>query len=373
MQVQPGYYSHAHPSQPPPNNIHANGINGIHPADTTQHISPLGYTNGHIGGSEAVGAEEMHPYNQQHQYQHPGYGYQQPPAQHQHPQPQQRYNAPTLPPMHSTMGAPAPPPFSGPIPSSTSAAYAPHPAQQPMYGAVPATQHQLSQAPVPGPGPGRQPHERILSKSGQKDGYIYELEVCQQPQRARMCGFGDKDRRPITPPPCIRLRIINAQTGEEVPVDEMEGNFFVLQVDLWDDKGEREVNLVRASSSSPAVSISTATTTSYPPPPERPMIGEMAQPQLYMGADGHPYMAQPYRQPSYPGAPMGYPQPFGHQAYPGGPVPYMPQSQNSSAMYTRNLIGSLTVNASKLEDTEHKAGFWFVLQDLSVRTEGFFR
>ncbi|CAG8567276.1 4554_t:CDS:2, partial [Dentiscutata heterogama] len=29
----------------------------------------------------------------------------------------------------------------------------------------------------------------------------YRLEVSQEPIRARMCGFGDKDRRPIDPPP----------------------------------------------------------------------------------------------------------------------------------------------------------------------------
>jgi len=42
-------------------------------------------------------------------------------------------------------------------------------------------------------------------------------------------------------------------------------------------------------------------------------------------------------------------------------------------MYTRNLIGSVTVSASVLEDLNNKIGFWFVLQDLSVRTEGNFR
>jgi hypothetical protein len=44
----------------------------------------------------------------------------------------------------------------------------------------------------------------------------YSLEVQQQPIRARMCGFGDKDRRPITPPPCVRLVIFDTNTGKEV-------------------------------------------------------------------------------------------------------------------------------------------------------------
>ena len=42
-------------------------------------------------------------------------------------------------------------------------------------------------------------------------------------------------------------------------------------------------------------------------------------------------------------------------------------------MYTRNLIGSLSASAFKLTDPNGKVGIWFVLQDLSVRTEGNFR
>lgn len=45
----------------------------------------------------------------------------------------------------------------------------------------------------------------------------------------------------------------------------------------------------------------------------------------------------------------------------------------SGGNFQRNLIGSLSVSASYLTDTEDKTGYWFVLQDLSVRTEGNFR
>lgn len=44
-----------------------------------------------------------------------------------------------------------------------------------------------------------------------------------------------------------------------------------------------------------------------------------------------------------------------------------------SGMFTRNLIGSLCVSAFKLTDCENRMGVWFILQDLSVRTEGSFR
>lgn len=42
-------------------------------------------------------------------------------------------------------------------------------------------------------------------------------------------------------------------------------------------------------------------------------------------------------------------------------------------MFTRNLIGSLAASAFKLNDTREVLGIWFILQDLSVRTEGPFR
>ena len=45
----------------------------------------------------------------------------------------------------------------------------------------------------------------------------------------------------------------------------------------------------------------------------------------------------------------------------------------ASGMYTRNLIGNLAVGAFKLMYPENDMGIWFILQDLSVRTEGHFR
>lgn len=56
-------------------------------------------------------------------------------------------------------------------------------------------------------------------------------------------------------------------------------------------------------------------------------------------------------------------------------LPGPPQDPRSapSGMFTRNLIGSLCVSAFKLTDPDNNMGVWFILQDLSVRTEGSFR
>jgi hypothetical protein len=51
----------------------------------------------------------------------------------------------------------------------------------------------------------------------------------------------------------------------------------------------------------------------------------------------------------------------------------MPPPGMSPTMFTRNLIGSLSASAFRLTDPENNSGIWFILQDLSVRTEGLFR
>lgn len=227
-------------------------------------------------------------------------------------------------------------------------------------------------------------------------GRTYKLEVVQQPIRARMCGFGDKDRRPITPPPCIRLTVFD-ETGKEIDPSEIDAQHFVLTVDLWNQDGTQEVNLVRHSNTSPAISISAATTTAYPPPPERPFlslfpspaslvayyrnIGDHATANHWAAQSGLPQPGLPSQVYHTPGmyqqtSPTALTNGMGPGSQPYVQAAMTPISivpTPTAGMFTRNLIGSLAVNAFKLTDADGKLGLWFVLQDLSVRTEGPFR
>ncbi|KAE8444172.1 hypothetical protein EG329_000769 [Mollisiaceae sp. DMI_Dod_QoI] len=271
------------------------------------------------------------------------------------------------------------------------------------------------------------------AKAKTLDGRKYELHVVQQPRRARMCGFGDKDRRPITPPPCVRLIITDTATGKEVDCNEVEHGMFVLNVDLWDEKGLREVNLVRHSGSSPGISSGTPASYQeapgvystiapqqpfkvepgqqggYNPYPNQPQVNPYSngQPPQYNSAPAyHQGYAQPTNGSAYP--PQGYSQPQQQIYYTtaaaihGGAAPPPPGAEYGSqhqlgygnrqytpadmgvqrtpvssgqpqGMFTRNLIGSLAASAFRLTDPDDKIGIWFVLQDLSVRTEGTFR
>ncbi|KAI6130308.1 velvet factor-domain-containing protein [Pisolithus croceorrhizus] len=76
----------------------------------------------------------------------------------------------------------------------------------------------------------------------------YSLEVVQNPIRARMCGFGDKDRRPLAPAVVAKM-IVRREDNSIVDVDEVDCSFFLVTVDLWSADGSREMNLVLHPSS----------------------------------------------------------------------------------------------------------------------------
>ncbi|KAI9739765.1 MAG: hypothetical protein M1834_006485 [Cirrosporium novae-zelandiae] len=228
------------------------------------------------------------------------------------------------------------------------------------------------------------------------DGKVHTLHVVQQPIRARMCGFGDKT---------VYNGIPNNGIAYDKLSSEVDVTYGVLTVDLWNENGTEEVNLVRHSPTDP--SISNVSTTSYPPPPPTPpghntnyAYLTSAQPAppppyAYSGTPQQPYQPAYYQAPQqpsyYPSQPYSQP-PMAASSY---PTPYMQRSPlhadhpvpreaipnpnlaqlmtPPTGMFSRNLIGSLSVSAQKLTDTDGKMGVWFVLQDLSVRTEGTFR
>ena len=102
----------------------------------------------------------------------------------------------------------------------------------------------------------------------------------------------------------------------------------------------------------------------------------------YMQIDSGPYYQNEY--PGYHGNGHSYNQPYHHGGhyqhthssmhhhYPHSDD-YPGHSSQGGGQFTRNLIGSLTASAFRLKDDKDVLGIWFILQDLSVRTEGLFR
>ncbi|KAM3425844.1 hypothetical protein NHJ13734_009879 [Beauveria thailandica] len=224
------------------------------------------------------------------------------------------------------------------------------------------------------------------------------------------------DRRPITPPPCVRLSMIDMTTGKEINYNEIDHATFVLNVDLWNAEGTREVNLVRSSAA--ALSSTASSITSQGFDCHNSAEASYGMHVLPSGRDASysrqlapQYQSEPAAQESYHGGIQTYrsggsytPPPQHKQQYhdygPEQAIPLQSNGRHSRAastsdgghgpesgiisrasvnggqpqgMFTRNLIGSVAVSAFNLCDTEDKRGIWFVLQDLSVRTEGNFR
>ena len=181
------------------------------------------------------------------------------------------------------------------------------------------------------------------------DGKIWELQVVQQPIRARMCGFGDKDRRPITPPPCVKLTIRDEHTKEEIPFNDIDTSFFVLTVDLWDASGTEEQNLVKNPANSP--SIGTASAISYPSYsdgaiPPSPSTYIPGPPNGYANDPRYPppggsshynaYGAPPPPSYTHP-APNGYPYSPGYPP----PSPYHPGPMTPGGPYSHQIVRPL--------------------------------
>ncbi|KAF7332315.1 Velvet domain-containing protein [Mycena kentingensis (nom. inval.)] len=96
--------------------------------------------------------------------------------------------------------------------------------------------------------PMRQPGQDLEQWGKWNGRHYYTLEMVQHPLRARMCGFGDKDRRPLAPAAVAKM-VVKREDHSIVDVDDVDVSFFLVTVDLWSEDGKLERNLVLHPSS----------------------------------------------------------------------------------------------------------------------------
>ncbi len=65
----------------------------------------------------------------------------------------------------------------------------------------------------------------------------YEIQVRQQPRAARACGFGERDRRVIDPPPIVQLVLRDPAPGNGSDAAELRYPFNVVHCTLWNEDG----------------------------------------------------------------------------------------------------------------------------------------
>lgn len=104
----------------------------------------------------------------------------------------------------------------------------------------------------------------------------FELRVRQQPERARMCGFGEKDRRPVDPCP-----IVEVLEGTEKLTSSVVKSL-VVQCTLWNEDGTQHRNIIRTVGPAPGL----GTAEELPAQPEekhaRVMMGDIFANALYL-------------------------------------------------------------------------------------------
>ncbi|KAH8924010.1 hypothetical protein BT69DRAFT_1296724 [Atractiella rhizophila] len=216
-----------------------------------------------------------------------------------------------------------------------------------------------------------------------------------------------QDRRPISPPVMVKLHAWNAD-DEEVPCDDIEATFFVLNADIWAENLSTDLNMVihpHGMSTSPNVShlLNPASGNGGGSwngsggSPYENGAGESSATDFAL----HQHQAHPQAQggygplpPHYSSTPPTNPlleainseldnenpqgegpsssrQPLQPQQQGQGLV--LPSTQGDAPEATANVVGHLQASNHKLYDLEGKSGIWFIFHDLSVRTEGTYR
>ena len=68
----------------------------------------------------------------------------------------------------------------------------------------------------------------------------YRIRVRQQPVAARSCGFGERDRRVIDPPPIVQLTIEDPNLSDDEVTQRLRYPFLVMHCSIYDSTGEQD-------------------------------------------------------------------------------------------------------------------------------------
>ncbi|PNY25538.1 Uncharacterized protein TCAP_04523 [Tolypocladium capitatum] len=72
----------------------------------------------------------------------------------------------------------------------------------------------------------------------------FGLSLRQQPKAARACGFGDRDRRVIDPPPIVQLLIESASMTEDEVRSYLRYESYVMNCAICDESGTRDASFM---------------------------------------------------------------------------------------------------------------------------------
>ncbi|KAM0559553.1 hypothetical protein ACHAPJ_004076 [Fusarium lateritium] len=98
-----------------------------------------------------------------------------------------------------------------------------------------------------GPGADGESRNSSTSTGNRRQGEIdadYSLRIRQQPVAARSCGFGERDRRVIDPPPIVQLIIDGPHLTQEEISKKLRYCHYVMSCSIFDETGAHDSSLM---------------------------------------------------------------------------------------------------------------------------------
>ncbi|KAI0533407.1 hypothetical protein GGR58DRAFT_516945 [Xylaria digitata] len=70
----------------------------------------------------------------------------------------------------------------------------------------------------------------------------YRISIRQQPVAARSCGYGERDRRVIDPPPIIQMKIEDPTASEEEIKNRLTHTHSIMHCTIWNEAGDQDLS-----------------------------------------------------------------------------------------------------------------------------------
>ncbi|KAI8918395.1 velvet factor [Powellomyces hirtus] len=207
----------------------------------------------------------------------------------------------------------------------------------------------------------------------------YELIVRQQPVRARMSGYNNKDRRPIDPTPIVQLTARSAE-GKQLDVSYLKSPFMVLYASLWSADKTTEFTFGFGDSQIPPNSNDNT------PPPPQPPPSQVSATIRVDNVTHFPMASSPSSQ-SHSSSSISDEKPtilegiqqssLSSSSSSNGEAPRVnaaaARAPKPLAPPLPVLLGSLVSSCYILRDENGMKGLFFVFPDMGVRTSGKYR
>ncbi|KAI1751426.1 hypothetical protein F4782DRAFT_540904 [Xylaria castorea] len=98
---------------------------------------------------------------------------------------------------------------------------------------------QSSAAPESSKAPQKEPQRNHASAAMTS---IYRVSIRQQPVAARSCGYGERDRRVIDPPPIIQMSIEDPTASEEKIRYQLTHSYSIMHCTIWNEGGDQDLS-----------------------------------------------------------------------------------------------------------------------------------